>query len=49
MIPQLGQNVKLKNCAAEWNSTAEAEKTPQGLISSPAGASQLQTGISILG
>jgi hypothetical protein len=32
--------------AAEWNSTSEAEKAPQGLISAPEGAFQLQTGIS---
>jgi hypothetical protein len=31
---------------AEWNSRSETEKAPQGLISAPEGAFQLQAGIS---
>ncbi|MDH4137544.1 MAG: beta-galactosidase, partial [Anaerolineae bacterium] len=34
------------NETAEWNSTSETEKAPQGLISAPEGAFQLQTAIS---
>jgi O-antigen ligase len=34
------------NETAEWNSTSGTEKAPQGLISAPEGAFQLQTGIS---